>query len=151
MEICDKPKKNSKRKFSEAWLSDDRYKHWIRQVLSDEFSFYCNICNKNFSCSSHISRHADSACHKNKEKEIKSCNNENIHTCNTSSKKTFRQQWLDIEDSNYGYAKSQITLSRLNVIFAIRHYLAVCQRYISTQNPTCIKVNAKKAIYKRTN
>lgn len=101
METCDKSKKNPKRKFSEAWLSDDRYKHWIRQVLSDEFSFNCDICKRNFSCSSQVSRHADSACHINKMKEIESCNNVNLHTSNRYSKKTFRQQWLDNEDFKF--------------------------------------------------
>jgi len=68
METCDKMKR--KRKFVEAWLNDDRYKSWIRQVASDNTMYYCNICNKSFSCSAaHVSRHADSACHKNNIKE----------------------------------------------------------------------------------
>jgi len=68
METCDEFKEKSKQKFSQAWLCVDRYKSWIRQVLSDDTFYFCTICDKAFSCSSRVSRHADSACHrKNKE------------------------------------------------------------------------------------
>lgn len=69
METCDERRKRPKQKFSQTWLNDDRYKFWIREVPSDNTLFYCSICNKTFSCSSHVSRHADSACHKSNIKE----------------------------------------------------------------------------------
>jgi len=95
MEMCDELKKKPKRKFSEAWLCDDRYKFWIRQVPSDNTLFYCTVCNKNFSCSSHVSRHVDSACHKNKL----ICNIDNTNVQHKKvQKKIFRQQWLDIPE-----------------------------------------------------
>jgi hypothetical protein len=63
--MCDLSVKKCKRSFSEAWLSDDRYKSWIRKVPLNENLFHCIICNKDISCNTHISRHADSTCHKN--------------------------------------------------------------------------------------
>lgn len=101
METCDENKKKSKRKFSEAWLSDGRYKAWIRQVSSDDTLFYCNICKKNFSHSSHVFRHADSAYHKNNTKEnLVYTDNINVKTKQSQKqdKRTFRPQWLDIQD-----------------------------------------------------
>lgn len=91
METCDELKTKRKQKFSQAWLSDDRYKLWIRQVPSDNTLFHCNVCNKNFSCSSHVSRHVDSACHKNNMKE-------NISFDAKKAQRTFRPQWLDVEE-----------------------------------------------------
>jgi len=74
--------------FVEAWLNANLYKSWIRQVASDNTIYYCNICNKSFSCSaSHVSRHVDSACHKNNIKE-------NIIDNNNKKKKR------EIEDSD---------------------------------------------------
>lgn len=67
--MCDIFEKKSKRSFSDAWLNDDRFKSWIRKVSFDDSLFYCIVCNKNFSCNSRISRHADSACHQNNIKE----------------------------------------------------------------------------------
>jgi len=93
METCDKMKR--KRKFVEAWLNDDRYKSWIRQA-SDNTMYHCNICNKSFSCSaSHVSRHADSACHKNNIKENIINDNEQQEEKRVGR---FRQQWLDIDN-----------------------------------------------------
>lgn len=76
MEICEKSSNKRKRSFVEAWLTDDRYKSWIRKVSSDETVYYCNACNKTFPCNSHISRHASSVCHRNNiEKESSSDDN----------------------------------------------------------------------------
>jgi len=66
--MCDSQKK-SKRSFLEAWLKDDRYKSWIRKVPSNDSLFHCTKCNKDFSCNTRISRHADSLYHKNNIKE----------------------------------------------------------------------------------
>lgn len=67
--MCDILKKKPKRSFSDAWLNDARFQSWIRKVSFDDSLFHCIVCNKNFSCNSHIVRHADSACHKNNMKE----------------------------------------------------------------------------------
>jgi len=92
METCDKQQKR-KRKFLQAWLSDDRYKSWISQIPSDNTLFHCNVCNKSFSCSSsHVSRHADSACHKNK---ICTSLNEDMNKEHRTKK--FQPQWLEID------------------------------------------------------
>lgn len=81
------PKKR-KRSFVEAWLSDDRYNHWIRRVSSDDTLYYCTVCEKNFSCNAaHVSRHADSVCHRNKVQERQ-----------TYSRSGFLQEWLDIDE-----------------------------------------------------
>ena len=92
--MYDQLRKKPKRSFSEAWLSDDRVKSWIRKVSSDDSFYHCIICNKNISCNTHVLRHADSACHKNNiEKSTSLLSNED----KGSNKQTFRQQWLDIE------------------------------------------------------
>lgn len=80
METFDELKKKSKQKFSLVWLSDDRYKSWIRQT-SDDTLYLCTIYNKAFFCSSRVFRHADSACHrKNNEESF-------VHTDNNVYKK----------------------------------------------------------------
>lgn len=97
--MCDQLTKKRKRSFAEAWLSDDRYKSWIRKVSSDNSLYYCNICNKNFPCSSYVSRHVDSACHKNSIKDnLCNNNNENLQDKKVQYKRTFRPQWLDIDE-----------------------------------------------------
>jgi len=53
---------------------DDPYKSWIRRVPFNNNLYYCNVCNKTFSCQSrNISKHVNSTYHKNNIK--KSCNN----------------------------------------------------------------------------
>lgn len=97
METCDEPKKKPKQKFFEGWLSDDRYKSWIRHVPDDNTSFYCSVCNKKYSCSSHVSRHVNSACHTNNMKEHISGNkNEILKNKKPQYNRTFKSQWLDI-------------------------------------------------------
>lgn len=66
METHDTLKKKIKRSFLEAWLSDNRFKSWLRKVPSDDSLFHCTICSKNFSCNSisNITRHAESKQHK---------------------------------------------------------------------------------------
>jgi len=93
-EISDESIKKCKKSFSEAWLTDDRYKSWIRKVSFDNTLYHCIICNKNLSCNSiHVSRHADSASHRNNIKKELLLHNENLQkTC-----KIFRQKWLDME------------------------------------------------------
>ncbi|EZA53841.1 hypothetical protein X777_06645 [Ooceraea biroi] len=96
METSDESRKRVKRKFVIAWLNDNRYKSWIRQVLSSDNSLYfCIICNKTFSCSSPVSKHVDSACHKKNSKENNATDSKN-ETPRTI--RTFRQQWLDIHE-----------------------------------------------------
>lgn len=95
-EIADKKRV---KKFSKTWLNDERYKLWIRQVLSDDTLFHYSVCNKNFSCSSNVSKHMDSACHKNNMQgtSISACE-DNLQNKKTQYKKKFRPQWLDIEE-----------------------------------------------------
>lgn len=87
--MCDQLTKKRKRSFAKAWLSDDRYKSWICKVSSDNSLYYCNICNKNFPCSSYVSRHVDSACHKNSIKDnfLDNNNNENLQDKKVQYKK----------------------------------------------------------------
>lgn len=106
MEACAQLPKKSKRNFIETWLIDERYKNWIRKVSLDESQYHCTICNRNFSCNAaHVSRHAESACHrKNMQKNMSLSNNDNndsdnIHVSNKVSKiSVFQRQWLDIKD-----------------------------------------------------
>lgn len=97
MEICDKIKERSKQKFSIAWLSDNRYKSWIHQVSSDDTLFLLQYMQKKLSCSSHVSWHADSACHKKNMEENVCTNSANMQE-RKACEKAFRQQWLDIND-----------------------------------------------------
>lgn len=100
MEMNDEVKKKRKRSFSENWLTDDRYKSWIRKAPFDDSLFHCIICDKNFSCSSsHVSRHAESACHK-KNKEMISLNNaDKDSSINIPKRRKYKQQfkpyWLE--------------------------------------------------------
>jgi len=67
-----------KRSFVEAWLTDDRYKSWIRKIPTDNSRYYCSICNTNFLCSTPVSRHANSAYHKNNvDNDLRNNNNNN--------------------------------------------------------------------------
>lgn len=65
MELHNKLKKRVLRRFSEAWLTDERFKSWIHKVSFDETLFHCTVCNKNFSCClSLVKKHAESEFHK---------------------------------------------------------------------------------------
>lgn len=88
-----------KRCFSDSWLTDDRFKLWLRKVPSDDSLYYCTVCDKNFSCNTNLLKHTTSACHKN----TSSCDNINISSSlNIPEKKKFkqqvRQQWFDIKE-----------------------------------------------------
>ncbi|EZA62768.1 uncharacterized protein LOC105274686 [Ooceraea biroi] len=101
--MCENVRKKTKHNFLEAWLRDDRYKFWICKVPSDDTLFHCIVCNKNFSCgSSHVSRHADSACHKkNSQKDIFSCNDDDddeMSKVKAPRRKMFQPQWLEIDE-----------------------------------------------------
>lgn len=81
-------KKPTKR-FSKDWLSDKRFKDWIRQVPGNDSLFYCAFCDNTYSCgSSHVARHSESATH-NKAFELN--NNEETY------KQKFLPKWLEIE------------------------------------------------------
>jgi len=54
---------SKKQTFSHNWLEDENYKSWIKEVPNDSSSYFCVPCNKTFSCSSRVSRHAESKAH----------------------------------------------------------------------------------------
>lgn len=98
MEVNDVVKKKRKRSFSDNWLTDDRYKSWIRKAPFDDSLFHCTICDKNFSCSSsHVSRHAQSACHKKNKEMTSSLNNADlsINIKRRKYKQQFKPHWLE--------------------------------------------------------
>lgn len=100
METHDTLKKKVKRSFLEAWLSDNRFKSWLRKVPSDDSLFHCTICSKNFSCNtlSNITRHAESKQHKgNIENNTSSSDDEDEILKRKSCPEGFMQRWLDIE------------------------------------------------------
>ncbi|KYN12429.1 hypothetical protein ALC57_15396 [Trachymyrmex cornetzi] len=79
--------------------TDERYKSWIREVSSDDSLYYCNICEKSFSCSSQVSRHAESAYHKNKiQKKLSNNDDDDQLSIKKTYKEKFQQRWLDIEE-----------------------------------------------------
>lgn len=87
--MCEPPNKKFKACFSEAWLSDPRFKSWISKVEGDESLCHCRLCNKNFSCSwSHVRRHAEAKFHKIK-------NNTLLDVPKRGQK--FRQEWLELD------------------------------------------------------
>jgi len=94
--MSDESIKKRKRSFSKAWLTDDRYKSWIREVSSDDTLSHCTVCNKNLSCNStYVSRHADSVGHRNNIKQnllLQNTDDTLRKTC-----KTFQPKWLEIE------------------------------------------------------
>lgn len=96
METRDDIKGKAKRKFCKAWLYNERYKDWIREVSHDNTLYYCNVCNKSFPCTLRVSKHMDSACHVNniKENSITQCNPTNPK----KSHRQFRPQWQDNKD-----------------------------------------------------
>lgn len=139
--MCDLSKRKLKRSFSNAWLNDDRIKHWIRTVSFNESLYHCIICNKNISCNTHVLRHADSACHKNNIKENtpsllnidnKNSNKEISATININLKKKFREQWLDVELFKPWLRKASHIFF---VHFVINLWLVVYRKFIVTQNP----------------
>lgn len=92
--MCDELTGKRKRSFAEAWLTDERYKSWIRKVPSDNNLFYCSVCNKNFSCNStHISKHPDSVYHKsNITKKSLPCSNSDDNLPIKKCRKLFKQE-----------------------------------------------------------
>jgi len=126
--MCDTVKKKSKRSFSDNWLTDDRFKSWIRKVSFDDSLFHCIICNKNFSCNSYISRHAKSMYHKRRENTSLLNNADNNSSANTSKKVTYKQQsakqqWFEIEQFKPWLHEVP---HNANVVFC-----SVCNKYIS--------------------
>jgi len=78
---------------------------WIRQISSNNSIFYCNVCNKDFSCnSSHVSRHTDSTCHKKNIYATFDMNKEQRPV-----KKNLNLNGLKKNSSNYGYVKYHMT------------------------------------------
>lgn len=93
--------KRPKRSFVDAWLNDERYKHWIGKVPHSDTYYYCSVCKRNFSCNtSHVSRHAESACHRNNLKRKILLSNDDDVTPNKihKFKNKFKFEWLDIDD-----------------------------------------------------
>ncbi|XP_011159374.1 uncharacterized protein LOC105195594 [Solenopsis invicta] len=94
--------KKVKRHFAEAWLTNEKYKSWIRKVPYDNSLYHCVICNKNFSCSSvHISRHAESAYHKNNMTRDPLSNDDEDFLAKKSRRPVFQPEWLEIDRYKY--------------------------------------------------
>ncbi|KYN11368.1 hypothetical protein ALC57_16481 [Trachymyrmex cornetzi] len=126
--MCDESKKR-KRSFQETWLTDDRYKSWIRNIM-----YYCIVCIKNLSCVPiHVSRHANSACNKNLEKNTLCVNDDtsinssfikdtSIKNCNIIP--TFKKKWLYFEQF-----KCWLREAPHENLF----YCLICDKYLTTQ------------------
>jgi len=100
METCESHKK-VKRSFSEAWLSDERFKSWLRKVPNDNTIFRCIVCNKQFSLCllSNIKKHAESAQHKKNIEKNTSIDNDVISKEKPKlCSRIFLPKWLDIEE-----------------------------------------------------
>lgn len=89
--MCEPPSKKFKQSFSDAWLTNIKFKSWISKVENNENLFYCRVCSKSYTCClSHVLRHADSKSHQMKENKI-------FLQPRKSEQRKFRQQWLDID------------------------------------------------------
>jgi len=100
MEICDERQKQ-KRRFLEAWLSDERFKSWLQKVPNDNTVFRCIVCNKQFSLCllSNIKKHAESAQHKKNIEKNTLIDNDVISKEKTKlCSRVFLPKWLDIEE-----------------------------------------------------
>ena len=43
--------KNKKCKFNKCWLTDEKFKDWLKEVENDIYSAFCKFCNATFSLS----------------------------------------------------------------------------------------------------
>jgi len=84
-----------KEKFSHNWLKNENYKSWIKEVPNDSNSYFCVPCNKTFSCSSRVSRHAESEAHR--KNVLNNCPEETKTVEKKSHKREFYQPWLENE------------------------------------------------------
>lgn len=93
MEPHGKLKKRVVRHFLEVWLTDEQSKSWIRKVPLDNTLFRCIACNKNYSCTSSVKRHAESEYHrKNVERNASSSCDPNTDVI---SKKSHEEESLE--------------------------------------------------------
>ena len=145
--------KKCKRSFSEAWLTDNRCKSWIRKVPLNDSLFHCTICNKDFSCNTRISRHVNSTCHKNNIEKIASLslqNNDIIVEKNISHTQKFRQEWLDIELFKPWLREASHDKTLFFCAFCEKYMDAyVSHIYRHADSETHIKITADKNIKKR--
>jgi len=81
-----------RRKFSRDWLENDAYKSWIKEISNDDTSYFCVICNRTFSCSSRVAKHAESKIHRN---NIQNCPEETKTVEKELCKKEFCHSWLE--------------------------------------------------------
>jgi len=86
---------SKKQTFSHNWLEDENYKSWIKEVPNDSSSYFCVPCNKTFSCSSRVSRHAESKAHR--KNVLNNCPEETKTVEKKSHKREFHQSWLENE------------------------------------------------------
>ncbi|KYN09260.1 hypothetical protein ALC57_18624 [Trachymyrmex cornetzi] len=61
---CVDSKQAKRRKFSHDWLENEKCKSWIKKVPNDDSLYFCIPCNKTFSCSSGVFKHAESKAHR---------------------------------------------------------------------------------------
>jgi len=117
---------SKKQTFSHNWLEDENFKSWIKKVPNDSSSYFCVPCNKTFSCSSRVSRHAESKAHR--KNVLNNCPEETKTVEKKSHKGNFINHGLKMNDSNHSWKKSQMILTIVFIPFAIQHFDVVLTR-----------------------
>ncbi|KAK0070594.1 hypothetical protein PV325_000373, partial [Microctonus aethiopoides] len=95
--MCDILPKKAKYSFVEFWISDDVFKHWILKVSSNEEVYHYAVCDKQKTCGTHPSKHAQSAKHRqninNEQLNVKNHNSNDSGS--TSGNMLFKKSWME--------------------------------------------------------
>ncbi|KAK0074881.1 hypothetical protein PV325_007680 [Microctonus aethiopoides] len=91
--------KKTRYSFVESWNSYEVFKFWIHKVPSHEDPYYCAVCDKRISSSTHPSKHPQTAEHRYNLDNKKSNNFKNNSSLSdvTSEKMIFRKSWMEYE------------------------------------------------------
>lgn len=94
--------------------------------------FFIVMCEKNYSYSSHVSRHADSKSHQSNIRENVICSeNDNVHVQEKKARKrNFRQQWLDIEDFKFWLREEPNDANLFYCLICDRSFAAISLSHI---------------------
>ncbi|KYN22626.1 hypothetical protein ALC57_04972, partial [Trachymyrmex cornetzi] len=84
-----------RRKFSHDSLENKKCKSWIKKVPNDDSSYFCIPCNKTFSCSSGVFKHAESKAHRTNM--VNNCSDDVNIIEKEPRERKFCHSWLENE------------------------------------------------------